>query len=51
MYDGGSKHYSFDEFCEFMDAKDAEMRANAPEWRNPYLEMANYYLSQRKKEA
>ena len=51
MYDGSSKRYSFDEFCKFMDAKDAEMRANAPEWRNPYLEMANYYLSQRKKEA
>jgi hypothetical protein len=51
MYDGSSKRYSFDEFCKFMDAKDAEMRANAPEWRNPYLEMANYYLNQRKKEA
>jgi len=48
MYDGSSKRYSFDEFCKFMDAKDAEMRANAPEWRNPYLEMANYYLSKRK---
>ncbi len=51
MYDGSSKRYSFDEFCKFMDAKDAEMRANAPEWRNPYLEMANYYLNQRIKEA
>ena len=48
MYDGSSKRYSFDEFCKFMDAKDAEMRANAPEWRNPYLEMANYYLNKRK---
>ena len=24
MYDGSSKRYSFDEFCKFMDAKDAE---------------------------
>ena len=51
MYDNGSKRYSFDEFCKFMDAKDAEARANAPEFKNPYLEMANYYLNQRKKEA
>ena len=34
-----------------MDAKDAEARANAPEFKNPYLEMANYILNQRKKEA
>ena len=51
MYDNGSKRYSFDEFCKFMDAKDAEARANASEFKNPYLEMANYYLNQRKKEA
>lgn len=50
MYDNGSKRYSFDEFCKFMDAKDAEARANASEFKNPYLEMANYYLNQRKKE-
>ena len=36
---------------KFMDAKDAEARANAPEFKNPYLEMANYILNQRKKEA
>lgn len=51
MYDNGSKRYSFDDFCKFMDAKDAEARANASEFKNPYLEMANYYLNQRKKEA
>ena len=51
MYDNGSKRYSFDEFCKFMDAKDAEARANASEFKNPYLEMANYYLNQRKKKA
>ena len=51
MYDGGSKRYSFDEFCKFMDAKDAELRANAPEFKNPYLEMANDILNRRKKEA
>ena len=51
MYDNGSKRYSFDEFCKFMDAKDAEARANASEFKNPYLEMANYYLNQRRKEA
>ncbi len=36
---------------KFMDAKYAEARANASEFKNPYLEMANYYLNQRKKEA
>ncbi|MBO4907944.1 MAG: hypothetical protein J5476_01555 [Lachnospiraceae bacterium] len=51
MYDNGSKRYTFDEFCKFMDAKDAEARANAPKVKNPYLEMANYILNQRKKEA
>ena len=51
MYDNGSKRYTFEEFCKFMDAKDAEARANAPEFKNPYLEMANYILNQRKKEA
>ena len=42
---------TFEEFCKFMDAKDAEARANAPKVKNPYLEMANYILNQRKKEA
>ena len=51
MYDNGSKRYTFDEFCKFMDTKDAEARANAPKVKNPYLEMANYILNQRKKEA
>ena len=51
MYDNGSKRYTFDEFCKFMDAKDAEARANAPKVKNPYLEMANYILNQREKEA
>ena len=36
---------------KFMDAKDTEARANAPKVKNPYLEMANYILNQRKKEA
>ena len=36
---------------KFIDAKDAEARANAPKVKNPYLEMANYILNQRKKEA
>ncbi|MBQ8665593.1 MAG: hypothetical protein IJ526_01860 [Lachnospiraceae bacterium] len=51
MYDNGSKRYTFDEFCKFMDAKDAEARANAQEFKNWYLEMANYYLNQRKRDA
>lgn len=51
MYDNGSKRYTFDEFCKFMDAKDAEARANAPEFKNWYLEMASYYLNQRKRDA
>ena len=38
-------------YQKFMDAKDAEARANAPKVKNPYLEMANYILNQRKKEA
>ena len=46
MYDNGSRRYSFDEFCNLMDDKEAELRANAPEWRNPYLEMANRILQQ-----
>lgn len=48
MYDNGSRRYSFDEFCNLMDDKEAELRANAPEWSNPYLEMANRILQQRK---
>ncbi len=47
MYGNGSKRYTFDEFCKFMDAMDAELRANAPEFKNPYLEMAKNYLSKR----
>lgn len=48
MYGNGSKRYTFDEFCKFMDDMDAELRANAPEFKNPYFEMANYYLNKRK---
>lgn len=48
MYGNGSKRYTFDEFCKFMDDMDAELRANAPEFKNPYFEMANYYLNKRR---
>ena len=32
---------TFDEFCEFRDRMEAEQRANAPAYRNQFLEMAN----------
>ena len=48
MYGNGGKRYTFDEFCKFMDDMDAELRANAPEFKNPYFEMANYYLNKKR---
>lgn len=47
MYGDDSKRYTFDEFCEFMDKMYAEQRANAPAYRNQYLEMANQSIQQR----
>ena len=46
MPDSGQEHTT-----DGNDTKDAEARANAPKVKNPYLEMANYILNQRKKEA
>ena len=47
MYDNGSKRYTFDEFCEFIDKMEAEQRANAPAYRNQFLEMANHAIQQK----
>ena len=47
MYDNGSKRYTFDEFCEFMDKMEAEQRANAPAYRNQFFEMANHAIQQK----
>lgn len=46
-YGNGSRRYSFNEFCKLMDGIEAELRANAPEWRNPYFEMADRILQKR----
>ena len=44
-YGNDSKRYTFDEFCDFMDRMYAEQRANAPKYRNQFLEMANQSVS------
>ena len=51
MYDNGSKRYSFDEFCNFMDNMWAEQRANARTPRNDFLDLANWAVLQKKKNA
>ena len=51
MYDNGSKRYSFDEFCNFMDNLWAEQRANARTPRNDFLDLANWAVLQKKKKA
>jgi len=38
---------TFDEFCEFMDKMYAEQRANAPEYRNQFLEMVDQGIQQK----
>lgn len=50
MYDNGSKRYSFDEFCNFMDNMWAEQRANARTPRNDFLDLANWAVWQKAEE-
>ena len=50
MYDNGSKRYSFDEFCNFMDNMWAEQRANAKTPRNDFLDLANWAAWQKAEE-
>lgn len=50
MYDNGSKRYSFDEFCNFMDNMWAEQRANARTPRNDFLDLASWAVWQKAEE-